>query len=63
MGIPIIFYIGYLLGDFIKYTVIGGRTSIISSKISFLDHTPFVKPYKGYNRLKSKQWNIENTLN
>lgn len=62
VAVPVTFYIAYILIDFILLTVIQGKTSKLSSKIMFLDHTPFVKPYKGYNRLRSQKWNIENTL-
>jgi len=54
--------VAYLIFDFGWKTIIQDRTSIVSSKIMFLDHTPFVKPYKSYNRLRSKDWNINHTM-
>lgn len=54
--------LAYLVFDFGYKTIIQGRTSMVSSKIMFLDHAPFVKPYKGYNRLRSQEWNIKNTM-
>jgi len=54
--------IAYIVFDFGYKTIIQGRTSFLSSKLLFLDHVPFVKPYKNYNRLRSKKWNIEHTM-
>lgn len=62
LGAVIIVGVGYLLFDFFYKTIIQGRTSKISSKIMFLDHAPFTKPYKNYNRLHSQSWNIKNTM-
>jgi len=58
----IVISLAYLVFDFGWKTIIQGRTSYISSKIMFLDHVPFVKPYKSYNRLRSKDWNINHTM-
>lgn len=62
LGSVLVLGLAYLVFDFGYKTIIHGRTSRISSKILFLDHVPFVKPYKGYNRLRSKRWNIEHTM-
>jgi len=62
LGVVIVVGVGYLVFDFFYKTIIQGRTSKISSKIMFLDHVPFVKPYKSYNRLRSKDWNINHTM-
>jgi len=61
-GVVLVIGIGYLVFDFFYKTIIQGRTSKISSKIMFLDHAPFTKPYKNYNRLRSQSWNLKNTM-
>jgi len=58
----IVIALAYLIFDFGYKTIIQGRTSYVSSKIMFLDHAPFTKPYKTYNRLRSRKWNMENTM-
>lgn len=62
LALLIVVFIGYLVFDFFYKTIIQGRTSKISSKIMFLDHAPFTKPYKNYNRFRSQSWNIKNTM-
>lgn len=61
MGIPLAFIIAYYLVDFMYYSVYLGQTSKISSQSPYLDKMVY-RPYKGYNRLRSRAWNRANTL-
>ena len=58
----LIISIAYIVFDFGYKTIIQGRTSFLSSKIMFLDHAPFTRPYKGYNRFRSRKWNSQHTI-
>lgn len=61
LGIPIAFILAYYLLDFIYYSVIMGQSSKLSSMSPKLDRAVYL-PYKGYNRLRSREWNRSNTL-
>jgi hypothetical protein len=61
VGVVLAFTIAGYVVNFIKLTVIKGQTSKITSKMPFVDRLTY-KPYKGYNRFKSKDWNTRNTL-
>jgi len=50
--------IAYFLYKF-SYTIITGQSGI---GWAWLDKMTY-KPYKGYNRLRSKKWNMEHTMN
>ncbi len=54
--------VAYLIFNFGWKTGFKGETSIISSHVSFLDHVPFVKPYRGFKRYRSTKWNMDNTM-
>lgn len=63
----IILSLGIILLDFAVKTIFLGRSSFLTSHVKFkgnyfLDHAPFIKPYKGYNRLRSREWNLKNTM-
>jgi hypothetical protein len=58
----ILLSLAIILLDFGYRTIVKGRTSFLSKHVSFLDHVPFTKPYKGYNRLRSKEWNYKHTM-
>ena len=62
LGSIVVILVSLLIFDFGWRTLVKGKTSYLSSKIMFLDHAPFTKPYKTYNRLHSQSWNIKNTL-
>jgi len=61
VGVGIAFVIVWLILDFIWYSIILGQTSKLTSKASWLDKAVY-RPYKGYNRLRSRKWNLEHTL-
>lgn len=60
-GVPLAFAIAYYLLDFLYYSIYLGQTSKISSQSPYLDKMVY-RPYKGYNRLRSRAWNRANTL-
>jgi len=45
---------------FIKWCVGDGTTTWLGSHWAWLDHKMY-RPWKGYNRLRSRKWNIEHT--
>lgn len=61
VGVPLAFAIAYYLLDFLYYSIYRGQTSKISSQSPYLDKMVY-RPYKGYNRLRSRAWNRKNTM-
>jgi hypothetical protein len=51
--------VGYMVFSF-GWSLITGRTGMFTRMLSSVDRLVY-KPYKGYNRLRSRKWNMEHT--
>jgi len=51
--------VAYLIYSF-GWSLITGKTGFFTSLFPTLDHKIY-KPYKGYNRFRSKEWNMSHT--
>lgn len=66
-GSALLIICGAVIGIFVAYCVysfgwslITGRTGFFTSLFPTLDHKIY-KPWKGYNRFRSREWNMQHT--